>query len=107
MREFVGSLAILAIMICAGLYFAGWLTYDQTADRATIEIKTQEIKDAADRAIEKGEAIIDKATEPDSEAIDDERDAQEDRPQPPADDDGYRVISETNDSAAALIGPTP
>ena len=106
MREFLGSVAILAIMICAGLYFAGWLTYDQSADRATIEIKTQEIKDAAGKALEQGEAMIDKAADPNSDATDETHGTDKDRAEPDI-DDAYRVTTEANDSAAALLVPTP
>jgi hypothetical protein len=63
MREFLGSLAILAIIIFAGLYFAGWLTYEQSDSAATIEIKTKAIQEAADHAVAEGEAIIDSATQ--------------------------------------------
>lgn len=107
MREFLGSLAILAIMICAGLYFAGWLTYDQTADRATIEIKTREIQDAADRALEQGEAIIDKAVEPDTDAVEESPATQQERNKPDAADDAYRVTTGANEGSAAVLTPVP
>ena len=89
MREFVGSLAILAVMICAGLYFAGWLTYEQSEDQATIQIKTQEIKEAANRAVEEGEKLIEKASSPAT----DEEEAEETTDKEAAEED-----NEVNDS---------
>jgi hypothetical protein len=52
MKEFLATLAIIAIIAGIGFYAAGWLTFDQSDDRTTIELKTNEIKQAADETAE-------------------------------------------------------
>lgn len=58
----IGIIAIVLAVAFAGMYFAGWVNFHKQPDAATIEIETGEMKKSADKAIEKGEKLIDKAT---------------------------------------------
>lgn len=64
MRNFIGGLAIIAILIGVGCFAAGWIRFQNTSDSAVMEIKTQQMKDAANKAIEQGKEMVDKATQP-------------------------------------------
>jgi hypothetical protein len=55
----VGGLALVVAIVAVGLYLAGWLIVQNGPDSATIQIKTREIRSAADEAVEKGRAMLD------------------------------------------------
>ena len=55
----VACVAIAAFAVVG--YASGWIVFQHDEEKATIEIKTDEIQKSADDAIEKGEQFIDKA----------------------------------------------
>jgi hypothetical protein len=63
----LGGLALLLAIAAVGLYMAGWLMFDNGSDTATIQIKTGEIKQAAEKAVDQGRAVLDDAVKPDSD----------------------------------------
>jgi hypothetical protein len=63
MARFIAVVAILLVLVLAGIYAAGWMTFESNDTRATIEIKTGEIKDAAENAGEKAKKIVEDAAE--------------------------------------------
>ena len=63
MRNLLATLALLAIVLAVGLYAAGWLKYHKDGSTATIEIKTEQIEDAAGRAVEDGRDLLDDVLE--------------------------------------------
>jgi hypothetical protein len=60
MRNFLATLALLAILAGVGFYAAGWLTYHKDNNSATVNIKTNEIERAAERTIDKSKDLLDK-----------------------------------------------
>ena len=61
MQRFLAVVAILLVLLVAGIYAAGWLTFQASDDKATIEIKTGEIKQAAEDAGEKAQKVVEDA----------------------------------------------
>jgi hypothetical protein len=59
MRNFLATLAILAILAGVGFYAAGWMTYHKDDTSATINIRTSEIERAAERTIDKSKDLLD------------------------------------------------
>ena len=58
MMRFIAVVAILLVLILAGIYAAGWMTFQSNDNSATIEIKTGEMEQAAEDAgrVEAGHA---------------------------------------------------
>jgi hypothetical protein len=77
MQRVLGTIALLMLIVGLGLYAAGWLSWDNTTERATIEIETGEIKRATEEAVEKGKEFVE-------ESIDSVRSDQD----PPVDSQG-------------------
>lgn len=63
MTRVLGILAFLVILTGIIFYAAGWLSWDTSRDRATIEIETREIQEASDRVVEQGKRAVDQAVE--------------------------------------------
>ncbi len=63
MRRFLAVSAILFVLLVAGLYAAGWMTFQADERTATIEVKTGEIKQAAEDAGEKAQKIVEDAAQ--------------------------------------------
>lgn len=58
----LGTIALLAIIVGVFCYANGWLTLQKNSATTTIELKTGQMRDAADRAIEQGKDAIENAT---------------------------------------------
>ena len=63
MRRFLAVSAILFVLLVACLYAAGWMTFQADERTATIEVKTGEIKQAAEDAGEKAQKIVEDAAQ--------------------------------------------
>jgi len=63
MRNLLATLALLGILIVVGFYAAGWLKYHRNESSATIEIKTRQIENAAERAAEEGKELLEEVIE--------------------------------------------
>ncbi len=63
MRNLLATLALLGILIAVGFYAAGWLQYHKNDSSATIEIKTDRIEAAAERAVQDGKELLDDVIE--------------------------------------------
>jgi hypothetical protein len=63
MRNLLATLALLMIVVVVGLYAAGWLQYRTNESSATIEIQTQNIENAAGRAVEDGRELLEEVIE--------------------------------------------
>jgi hypothetical protein len=61
MMRFIAVLAIVIAIVLGIIYAAGWMTVQSDSDSATIEIQTGEIKEAAQKAVDKGQELIDDA----------------------------------------------
>ena len=61
MMRFIAVVAILLVLILAGIYAAGWMTFQSNDNTATIEIKTGEMEQAAEDAGEKARKIVEDA----------------------------------------------
>lgn len=60
----LGGLALLVAVAAVGLYLAGWLMVESGPDTATIQLKTREIKQAAEQAVDQGRAVLNDVVEP-------------------------------------------
>lgn len=74
MKDFIVRVVILMAIMIAIMVWVGWIRFDRTPDRATIEVQTSEIERAAGKAIEAGKELardaeesIHDATAPDHE----------------------------------------
>ncbi len=56
-----GSLFLVLLILGAIFYASGWVQFQSNGDTTTIEMNTGEIKEAADKAIDKSKELIDKA----------------------------------------------
>lgn len=63
MRNLLATLALLAIVLAVGLYAAGWLNVQRNDSSTTIELETDRIEEAAERAVEDGRDLLDDAIE--------------------------------------------
>ena len=61
----------MAVIIMA---LAGWITFGNTADTATVSVNKEKIKTDTKKIVEKGEELIDTATTKTKEAINDFQD---------------------------------
>jgi hypothetical protein len=71
MKDTVVRVVLLLVVAVAIMAWVGWIRFDRSADRATIEINTSEIERAADKAVQAGRNMaadtsesIHEATEP-------------------------------------------
>jgi hypothetical protein len=62
MQRFLAVVAVVLVLLFAGLYAAGWMTFQSDEKKATVEIKTGEIKSAAEDASDKAKKIVEDAT---------------------------------------------
>jgi len=62
MIRILGVLALVTLVASLGLYFAGWLNLRNSENTATLEIKTGEIKQAAEQTVEEGRKLVNEAT---------------------------------------------
>jgi|GEM_PF-6976992 len=62
MQRFLAVVAVVLVLLFAGLYAAGWMTFQADEKKATVEIKTAEIKSAAEDAGQKAQKIVEDAT---------------------------------------------
>jgi hypothetical protein len=61
MQRFLAVVAVVLVLLFAGLYAAGWMTFQSDEKKATVEIKTGEIKSAAEDASQKAQKIVEDA----------------------------------------------
>ena len=61
MQRFLAVLAVVVLLALVGMYAAGWLTFQAHDETTTIEIKTGEMKDAAEEAVGKSRELIEDA----------------------------------------------
>ena len=61
--KFLGVVFVLLLLFGAVAYSSGWVSLQTHDNNTTVEVKTGEIKEAADIAIEKGKTLLDKADE--------------------------------------------
>lgn len=80
MRRALAVIALLAIVLVVGMYAAGWMTFERTPGRLGIELNTQEIDEAAQRAAETSREVLHEAADSVEQATDDDGDANDDRP---------------------------
>ena len=61
MQRFLAVLALVVVLALVGMYAAGWLTFQARDETTTIEIKTGEMKDAAEGAVDKSRELLEDA----------------------------------------------
>ncbi len=61
--------ALIVIGVVVLMVIGGWITFNNTGDKATVTIETQEIKKDTEEAVEKGKELIDKAAARTKEAV--------------------------------------
>jgi uncharacterized protein HemX len=61
MTRILGAITLLVLIAGLGLYAAGWLSWNKSADRTTIEIETKEIQRATEDAVEKGKQLVEES----------------------------------------------
>lgn len=61
MQRFLAVLAVIVALALVGMYAAGWLTFQARDETTTIEVKTGEIKDAAEEAVDQSREMIEDA----------------------------------------------
>lgn len=64
MRQLLGTFAIVALVAAIVCYANGWLVFHKTSQSTTVEIKTEQIKDAADRAVQQSKEFIQDSATP-------------------------------------------
>ncbi len=70
---------IVALIVLIAMAFAGWISFSNSGDRATITIDTKEIRQDTKQAADKAKEVIEEASQKGREII---RDAQPRDPQP-------------------------
>jgi uncharacterized protein HemX len=61
MQRFLAVLALIVVLALVGMYAAGWMKFQASDETTTIEIKTGEIKDAAENAVDQSRELIEDA----------------------------------------------
>jgi apolipoprotein N-acyltransferase len=64
MRSLLAALAVIVILLGVVFYAAGWMTYRKTDSTTTIELKTDKIEQAAEKAAREGRELLDDVLEP-------------------------------------------
>lgn len=59
----IGTVAVILIFLGVIAYASGWISFQTTGEKATIEMNTGEMKKAADKAMEKGKEFIEKVND--------------------------------------------
>jgi len=63
MNRFFATLAILVVIFVAVGCYVGWITFHKASDKATIEIKTLQIEQAGEKAVESGRELVEQAAD--------------------------------------------
>jgi hypothetical protein len=62
MARVIATISVVLVLILVAIYAAGWMNVRQDEQKATIEIQTGEMKEAAEKAADKGRELIHEAT---------------------------------------------
>ena len=73
MKAFV-IVVLIVVVAVAVMGWAGWLTFSQSPDRATINIDKREIKEDSDQLLRKGKELTDVAGKKTRDLIKDTKD---------------------------------
>lgn len=63
MKQALAIIALLAVVLAVGMYAAGWLTFERTPGRASIELNTEKIDEATQRAAEGSREMVNEAAD--------------------------------------------
>lgn len=63
LKKSLGTLAFILLLVGIAAYANGWIVFQSAGDSTTIELKTNQMKDAAESAIEKGRSWLESETE--------------------------------------------
>lgn len=74
MKDIFVHLVLLAVIAVVVMAWLGWISFSRTDDRATIEINTQKIEQAADKAVQTGRDLANETSETIHDATAPERD---------------------------------
>lgn len=70
MKQLLAVIAILLLLAAVAMYAAGWLKFDREPGRATIEINTQKVEEAAEDAAKSGRELVNQAADSVEQATD-------------------------------------
>jgi|GEM_PF-2333692 len=73
MKDLLVRVVLVVAIAVAAMAWLGWLSFSRTDDRATIEVNTQKIEQAADHAAQAGRNLAEEANETIHEATAPER----------------------------------
>ena len=59
--KLLGTLFLVLLIVAGVAYANGWISVQKSGDTATVEMKTGEMKEAAEQAVQEGKALFDKA----------------------------------------------
>jgi hypothetical protein len=68
MKEVVFRVVLLVVVLLALFAWVGWLTFDHTANNATIKLDTGKIEQAVETSVEKSRDFVDRAVDAAHEA---------------------------------------
>jgi len=70
MKRALAVIVLLAIVLAVGMYAAGWVTFERTPGRASIELNTEKMDEAAHRAAEGSREMLNEAANSVEQATD-------------------------------------
>ena len=72
MARVLATLAILLVVLVAVGFAVGWITLERSPEKATIDVNTRAIEQAADETIQSSKEAIDEAAKSIEKAVDSE-----------------------------------
>ncbi|EAQ80512.1 hypothetical protein [Blastopirellula marina] len=57
----LATLALVVVLACGVIYAMGYATVENSSDKTTIEVNTQQMKEDADQAVESGKQMLNDA----------------------------------------------
>ena len=69
MNRSLAVVAVVFVVVIALSCWVGWITFHKSPEKATIEIQTQQMEQAGEKAVEKSRELVEKAADSVKQAV--------------------------------------
>jgi hypothetical protein len=74
MNRFLAIFGIVVLVLIAAFVAVGWITFHKSPEKATVEIHTQQMEQAGEKAVDSSRKLIEEAADSVKKAVHEERD---------------------------------